>query len=298
MGHLMTAAVESTLLAADGTELFVTDWMPQNMRGGVVLMHGIGEHSGRYAHVVEFFNLREWAVRTYDHRGHGRSGGRRGDVPGNETAFQDAAIVISDFARVLKDHGINDAPLLFGHSMGGLFAARFATARMAPLQGLILSSPALALPLSAAQKMLLAILTAVAPGLGVSTKLKTQYLSHDPAVAVAYHGDPLVHGKISARLLNCMRAAVNYAQVHAASLDIPTLLVYAGQDHLVDARGSEQFFPRLANGLGTAHCYPDFYHEIFNEADKARVFADLHAWLEKIRVRHPAASAASAAQSA
>jgi alpha-beta hydrolase superfamily lysophospholipase len=232
------------------------------------------------------------AVRAYDHRGHGRSGGPRGDVPGDETLLQDAKIVIDDFARL---PGQSHPPLLLGHSMGGLFAARFATGRLSPLSGLILSSPALALPLSTAQKVLLKVLTAVAPGLGINNGLKTKYLSHDPAVPAAYNKDPLVHSKISARLLNSMRAAVDFSHSHAAALNIPTLLIFAGDDHLVDARGSEQFATRLAPVVGTVHRYQDFYHEIFNEVEAARVFADVQAWLAQTSLTPaPAMAAASA----
>lgn len=275
---------ELTLKAGDGTPLFVTDWMidpPASAKGAIVLMHGLGEHGGRYAHVIRFFNDRGLSVRIYDHRGHGRSGGARGDVPGDATMLQDAKIVIDDFARRL---GREDAAslLLFGHSMGGLFAARFATARLSPLRGLILSSPALALPLSGAQKTLAKILRAIAPGLGIPNGLQTRYLSHDPQIEADYLKDPLVHPKISARLLSSMLAAIDFSQSHAAELAIPALLVVAGDDHLVDAAGSDAFFRRLAPGIGTMHRYKDFYHEIFNEIESPRVFNDVGAWLDRI----------------
>ncbi len=250
-------------------------------RGGILLMHGLGEHCGRHAHVAQFFNDCGYAVRTYDHRGHGRSGGARGDVPDDEALIRDAKVVLDDFVRQERAAGADSAPLLFGHSMGGLFAARFAASGLAPLRGLILSSPALALPLSAIQKTLLKILGAAAPGLAVPNGLKTRYLSHDPAVAATYSSDPLVHGKISARLLRSMLAAIDFAQARAAALAIPTLMVVAGDDRLVDADGSRAFFPKLAAGLGTLHLYPDFYHEIFNERGAERVFDDVRAWLAR-----------------
>jgi alpha-beta hydrolase superfamily lysophospholipase len=273
-----------TLAALDGTPLFVRDWpLPAGVpaRGGILLMHGLGEHCGRHAHVAQFFNDCGYAVRTYDHRGHGRSGGPRGDVPDDEALIRDAKVVLDDFVRQERAAGAGSAPFLFGHSMGGLFAARFAASGLAPLRGLILSSPALALPLSAIQKMLLKILGATAPGLAVPNGLKTRYLSHDPAVAAAYSSDPLVHGKISARLLLSMLAAIEFAQARAAALAIPTLMVVAGDDRLVDADGSRAFFPKLAAGLGTLHLYPDFYHEIFNERGAERVFDDVRAWLAR-----------------
>lgn len=265
------------LKTADGTPLFVTDWpnhKNQAGHGGIVLMHGLGEHSGRYVDIVRFLNDCGWSVRTYDHRGHGRSSGVRGDVPDDEAILRDAKMVVDDFAQYFA------APLLlFGHSMGGLFAARFATAALSPLRGLVLSSPALSIPRPMGQQLLLAALAAVAPGFGVPNGLKIRYLSHDVAVVDAYKKDQLVHPKISARLLRSMLAAVDFTQSHASALAIPALLVVAGDDRLVDASGSRAFFERLTPGIGTMHLYKDFYHEVFNEIDARRVFEDLRIWL-------------------
>jgi alpha-beta hydrolase superfamily lysophospholipase len=279
---------ESRLNAADGIPLFVADWPghnPQAHKAWIVLMHGLGEHSGRYAHVARFFNDCGWSVRLYDHRGHGRSGGPRGDVPDGKAMLRDAKLVVDDLAQ----HA-GAPPLLCGHSMGGLFAARFAVAALSPLRGLILSSPALSLRLSGVQKLLLKSLFALAPGYGVPNGLRTRYLSHDPAVEQAYLRDPLVHSRISARLLQSMLDAIAFSQSHAASLAVPTLMMVAGDDRLVDASGSDAFFARLAPGVGTMHRYENFYHELFNETQAQRVFGDLHAWLNSRILEQPLAA--------
>lgn len=270
-----------TLTTPDGTALHVSDWHADRAvagRRGVLILHGIGEHSGRYAHVAHFFAECGYDVRSYDHRGHGRSAGSRGDTPDEEAIVRDAAFVLQEFAG-----HFDTPPLLLGHSMGGLFAAwlatRFAAARSTSISGLILSSPALSISLSAPQKILLRTLNALAPGLAIKNGLQTRYLSHDPAVVEAYCNDPLVHPKITARLLRSMLAGVDFAQTHANALAVPTLLLVAGEDKLVDARGSDAFFERLRPGVGTIHHYPGFYHEIFNETGAAQVFADVRAWL-------------------
>ena len=262
--------------AADGTALHVVDYLLPHgeARGGVVIMHGLGEHSGRYRHVARFFNDCGLSVRCYDHRGHGQSEGPRGDVPNGEPMLQDAEIVIDDFALLLSE-----PPFLFGHSMGGLFAAHFALAKSSPLRGLVLSSPALAVRLSGFQGKLLNFMYRFFPYFGVPNGLSPQYLSHDPAVVAAYKNDPLVHAKISARLLRSMLSAIDYCQSHANSMKMPTLMVIAGDDRLVDADGSRRFFPQLAEGRGQLHVYEGFYHEIFNENDARRPFADLRAWI-------------------
>jgi alpha-beta hydrolase superfamily lysophospholipase len=265
------------LAAADGTSLYVSDYLLPlaDARGGIVVMHGLGEHSGRYRQLAQQLNEAGWSVRCYDHRGHGRSQGPRGDVPNGMPMLQDAQIVIDDFtART------GYRPFLLGHSMGGLFAAHFALSARAPLRGLILSSPALSVPMSALQKLMLKAMRALAPGMGLPNGLQTRYLSHDARVVEAYTTDPLVHGKISARLLTSMLESIAYCEAHAASLALPAVLLVAGDDHLVDAEGSKRFFARLPPGRAAMTVYDELYHEIFNETASARPFADLRAWLD------------------
>lgn len=264
------------IAAADGTLLHVSDFVlpAAATRGSIVLMHGLGEHSGRYRHLVSLFNELGLSVRCYDHRGHGRSQGARGDVINGDPMLQDGQIVIDDFASRQTR-----APYLFGHSMGGLFAARFALARLAPLRGLILSSPALAVPLSPLQRKLLTVMHALAPRLGVPNGLQAKFLSHDPAVVAAYQADPLVHGKISARLLRSMLASIAYCEANAATLAIPTLMQVAGDDRLVDADGSRRFFAQLPPGRAQLTIYDGLYHEIFNETGVTAPMDDLRAWL-------------------
>jgi alpha-beta hydrolase superfamily lysophospholipase len=275
----------SLLATSDGISLHVTDYLPAlPVTARIMLMHGLGEHSGRYRHVADFFCARGFAVRTYDHRGHGHSGGARGDVPDDDALLNDAALVWSDW---ISRSASGVPPFLFGHSMGGLFAARFATSKLQAMRGLILSSAALALPLSGVQKLLLKTLAALAPGLAVSNGLKQRFLSHDLAVVEAYRKDPLVHDKITARLLQSMLTTIAASQRDAAELACPTLLLFSGDDHLVDAAGSRQFFEQLANGVGSFHQYDDLYHEIFNELNASKVFADLGNWLD-LQLREPA----------
>ncbi len=274
---------EVSLSAADGTPLFVADWptgSPAATGLGVLLMHGLGEHSGRYAHVARFFNECGFSVRTYDHRGHGRSGGARGDAADAATPVDDAKLALDDFAQHLSA-----APLLLGHSMGGLFAAYYTMRGLSPLRGLILSSPALRIRLSGAQRLRLRFLGSTAPRLGIPNGLEPGYLSHRQEVVDAYAADPLVHSKISARLLRAMLEAIEFAQGRASTLKIDTLLLVAGDDRLVDASGTEAFFKQLAPGVGAMHTYTGYYHELFNEAEAGRVFDDLRAWLGGLQAR-------------
>lgn len=275
----LVALQSHQISAADGTMLYVTDYMlpASQARGSVVIMHGLGEHSGRYRHVAGFFNECGLSVRCYDHRGHGRSQGKRGDVINGDPMLQDAEIIIEDFSTRYAE-----PPFLFGHSMGGLFAARFALSHLSPLRGLILSSPALALRLSAFQLKMLRFMHMLAPSVALPNGVSPALLSHDPKIVAAYKADPLVHRKISARLLTSMLSSIAYCQSHASEMAVPTLMLVAGADRVLDADGSKRFFAQLPAGTAQLHMYEGMYHEIFNELDAHRPLADLKMWLDDV----------------
>ena len=263
--------------AADGTKLHVVDYLlpPGQARGSIVIMHGLGEHSGRYQHLATFLNGCGLSVRCYDHRGHGRSEGRRGDVINGDPMLQDAEIVIEDFSSRYPE-----PPFLFGHSMGGLFAARYALSRLSPIRGLILSSPALGLRMSPFEYKLLAVAERLIAWLGLPNGLDPNILSHDPHTIAAYRADPLVHNKISARLLRSMLSSISFCQHHAAEMTVPTLLQVAGADQAIDPAGALRFSAHLPPELTQLRVYDALFHEIFNERDNALVFDDLHDWLD------------------
>lgn len=272
----------SPLTATDGTNLVVVDWPLQRgpVRGVVLIVHGLGEHAWRYDHVAQQLNEWGFAVRGYDQYGHGESMGPRGALPHAERLLSDLAEVV-DESRERMHQG---TPLiLLGHSMGGLVAARFAAAAMRPLQGLILSSPALDPGLNPLQKLLLAVLPRIAPDLRVGNGLDPDYLSHDPAVVRAYKADPLVHDRISARLALFIAHGGRQAIAAAPSWTLPTVLLYAGQDKLVNPAGSRAFAKAAPAAVVSSRCFESLYHEIFNEAAEGReaVFAELKRWLDQ-----------------
>ncbi|MBK8072400.1 MAG: alpha/beta hydrolase [Ramlibacter sp.] len=271
----------STFTASDGDNLAVQDWPlddGQALRGVVVLVHGLGEHAGRYEHVARLLTGWGFAVRGYDQYGHGESGGVRGALTSPTRLLDDLA----DMVDSVRDRLPAGKPLiLLGHSMGGLVAARFVSLRMRPVDGLILSSPALDPGLNAVQKLLLAVLPRIAPNLSVGNGLKVEYISHDPATVAAYKADPLVHDRISGRLARFI-ADEGPATVAAASRwSVPTLLMYAGGDRLVNPAGSRAFAAAAPPGAVTVQAFDDLYHELFNESEpgRLRVFAALHQWL-------------------
>ncbi|AKJ26943.1 alpha/beta hydrolase [Caldimonas brevitalea] len=274
----------SELAAADGTRLVLRTWPAPagRQRGTVVIVHGLGEHSGRYEHVAQ--RLRSWgfAVVAYDHRGHGRSPGPRGALQTADDLLHDLAAVI-DAARAR-----HAGPLvLLGHSMGGLIAARFVAGAVRPVDLLVLSSPALNVGLSAFNRGLLRVSLALTPNLAVSNGLDARYVSRDPAVVSRYLADPLNHGKVTARLVRFIVDGGQYVRERARQWQVPTLLMWAGQDRLVLPAGSADFAELAPRDLVQCQCFPQMYHELFNEPDQDEVFNVLHQWLDQ---RLPAAA--------
>ena len=265
----------------DGTNINCVDYFPASpAHSSIVFMHGLGEHCGRYTHLADYFCTRGFAVRTYDLRGHGKSSGRRGDIPHQDSLLDDAQQVMHDWQASCPTSVTRQ--LLLGHSMGGLFAAKFALSKMCDLHGLILSAPALAIYMNFVERSLLKVLSSVAPSLTLSNGLKTQYLSHDPKVVASYLTDTLVHDRISARLLNSMLTTMHDVFTHASSLDLPTLLLVAGQDKLVDSTGSLRFAQAGPETHLRLCTYENLYHEIFNELDTKAVFDDVGIWLDEL----------------
>lgn len=271
------------LRLSDGTTIFLREWpVPDGTapRGAVLLVHGLGEHSGRYAHVAERLAALGLHVRGYDHRGHGESGGARGSVPHPDALLDDLRAVFEDLARQTADDA---PPFLLGHSLGGATAARAATGGWVNPRGLVLSSPALRIALGRGERGLLAVARRVAPDTAFPNRLPVDKVSHDPAVVAAYKADGLNHDRITPRLLDFLADAGAAARRDAARFSVPTLLLVAGADALVDARGAREFSAALPAGVGTLHWYDGLYHELFNERepDRTGVLDDLAAWLEE-----------------
>ncbi len=269
----------STLIAGDGENIVVQDWpidagMP--LRGVVLLVHGLGEHAGRYDHVARQLNAWGFAVRGYDQYGHGESPGLPGSLPTENRLLDDLAdMVDSTRTRMQKQTPL----ILLGHSMGGLVVARFVSLRIRRVDGLILSSPALNPGLNLVQKLLLAVLPNIAPNLRVGNGVKPEFISHDPAVVAAYRGDRLVHDRICARLAKFIATAGPQTLALAEKWTVPTLLMYAGDDRLLNPQGSRDFSAAAPKDVVTAVCFESLYHEIFNELDASAVFATLRTWL-------------------
>ena len=254
--------------------------------GTVLIVHGLGEHGGRYGHVSAHLAQAGWAVAAYDQRGHGRSGGPRGAIGKPDSLLTDLAAVI----RHLKSGPLPGPLVLLGHSMGGLVAGRFVAEGLAPqpapwwqaVAALVMSSPALDPGMSAAQKLLLALAAPVAPNQALGNGLKPEWVCSDPAVVRAYVADPLNHDRVTPRLVRFIVHGGELVRQRAPQWRTPTLLLYAAADRCVAPRGSAAFAAAAPRAVLHAQRYDGLAHEIFNEPEHARVLADLSNWLSTL----------------
>jgi len=279
-----TSTLPAAIFTADGLRLHLQAWpvTAQAARGSVLIVHGLGEHIARYAPLAAALNAGGWQVAGFDQRGHGRSEGPRGGLAQADDLLRDLARVI-DATRAAFPGPL----VLLGHSMGGLVGARFVAEGLQALpadwyrdvNALVLSSPALDPGMNAAQKLLLAVLGPLAPGLAVGNGLKPEWISRDSAVVDAYVADPLVHDRVTPRLARFILDGGAVVREAAARWTVPTLLLWAGSDRCVAPCGSAALASAAPQSVLQARCFAPLYHEIFNEPEKSEVLAALSAWL-------------------
>jgi len=276
---------EATVRTRDGLELRRRDWPAGGGKGTIVIVHGLGEHGGRYTEVAARLNASGWSVVGYDHRGHGASPGPRGRLAADDDLLADLAAVVDDVRRASPKRVV-----LLGHSLGGLVVGRFVAgglesprpAWQRDVDALVMSSPALEVGMNAAQRLLLAVLGPLTPNLGVATGLGSQWLSRRPEVVAAYLADPLVHDRIAPRLARFLVDAGPRVRALAPQWTVPTLLLYAGSDRLVVPAGSAAFAAAAPEGVVTTRAFAPLFHEIFNEPERDEVLAVLTAWLDTL----------------
>ncbi|MFP4532511.1 MAG: lysophospholipase [Desulfobacterales bacterium] len=251
-------------------------------RGRILIAHGLGEHSGRYYHVMERLLKKGLSVWAIDHRGHGQSGGKRGHIQRFDQYIEDLQQMMK---LVRTDMPENMKCFLLGHSMGGLIVLNYAEKHPRMIDGVIASSPGLApadrIPVvkGAAGR----IMSKIWPAMALNNEVDSRFLSHDSKVVSDYDNDPLVHPWVTARWFTEYVDAMADTIRSAPSIKTPILMQVAGDDHLVSPEASRKFFDSLTVRDKTLHFYEGLYHEIYNEAakDRERVLADLEKWLDE-----------------
>jgi acylglycerol lipase len=279
--------IEFTQQAPDGIQFYFQGWQPDAPSKAVVcLVHGLGEHSGRYAHVAAALNDAGYALLGFDLRGHGKSGGPRGHTPTYDTLMDDIGRLLAEAARRYS----GKPQFLYGHSLGGNLVLNYALRRCSGqalrrkpgLAGVVATSPAIrtATPPPGSQITLAKIVNRIRPAMQMANGLALDGLARDPEVIRAYTNDPLVHDKISVRLALEMLQAGEWALAHAAKFPLPLLLAHGSADKLTSATASAEF-ARKVPGNCTFKLWDGFYHETHNEPEKAEVLSFMIDWLQQ-----------------
>jgi len=268
------------LTTADGLQLSGEYFMPQgDIKGVVVLVHGMGEHFGRYKHVAEFFSTIGYATVGMDHRGHGKSQGKRGHTPSFEHLMNDVDLLMKKAHELFAGIPV----VLYGHSMGANLAANYTLRRKPSLKALILTSPyfKLAFDPPAWKVSLAKMMKGIMPGLTQATGLEVAAVSRDQQVVEDYKKDALNHDKMSASFFANVHPAGLYPIEHAQELQVKTLATHGTADRLTSSKGTEEFAAKNTT-MVELKLWDGYYHELHNEPEKQQVFDYISRWLSKI----------------
>lgn len=280
-GPLGQGAIETGHFAASkGVQLHYQVHHAESARGGVLILHGFAEHGGRYDHVVKALVPRGFSVMTYDHRGHGLSGGRRVFVERFGEYVADAELALELAARRMPQ------PLyIIGHSMGGVVALLLARQRPAAVRGWVLSNPALcaAVAIPTWKVALARGASRAVPGLSVPSGIPPEHISRDADEVRNYAADKLNSKSATARWYTEFTAAQDEVlRDPQAIAGLPMLALIGEGDLIIEPKVSLQFLASIAGPSVDVRRYPGMYHELFNEipADRDQVLQDLLAWLQ------------------
>jgi len=263
----------------DGLKIYARVWEPEQKAKGIIcLIHGLGEHSGRYEHVAKFFTHRGYIQAAFDLRGHGKSGGQRGFSASWDTLLDD----MSHFLDEIRARYAGLPVFLYGHSLGGTLVVSYGMQRKPPLAGVVSTGPLFKVAFEPpAWKLSLAKMMAhTLPSFALSNEIDPMVLSRDPQVGKAYTADPLVHDRFSARLATDLFAEGERTLLHAAEFPLPLLIMHGGADRLTSVEASRVFAQRLGERC-TLKVWEGFFHEIHNETEQDQVFEFMLDWLDR-----------------
>lgn len=271
---------EGHFVNKNGQRIYTRAWLPSTeKRALVILLHGLGEHCGRYGHVAAALTGAHFGVLALDHRGHGKSDGPRAAIKN----FDDYVADVEQFVESQKAVHPQVPCAIFGHSMGGAIALKCALAFPQHFSAMVVTAPAIKLSgdLAPWLQKVAGVLAAVVPRLPVE-KIETAFLSRDPEIVRQYETDPLVfHGKVSARTgAQLLRAGATLS----ANLHKITLPFWAGQgmaDRLIDPVGVQWLYQRAQSTDKTLREYDGLAHEILNEPEKEDILLEIVSWLSE-----------------
>lgn len=252
-----------TLCGQGNMQLYWHSWCSPNPRAILVLVHGLGEHCGRYGNLIKRLEDEGVSFFALDHRGHGRSLGARGHLDSFNDYVQDLHLLVEKVRLENPDLPI----IMLGHSLGGLIAGHYALTYPQNLQGLILSAAAVIQkkPIPSGMQKVLRAVSKAAPRLAVSNGLDVKHLSQDKSVCKAYIDDPLVHDRITIKWGVEFMEHQKILLKRASELRMPLFIIHGTGDNIVDYRGSQQIFSAAGSPDKELHLFEGLYHETMNE---------------------------------
>ncbi len=281
LGRAPASPIEVRL--AGGLKLQGRVWPCESPRALIAIVHGLGEHSGRYAALASDLTQRQYTVAALDLPGHGESPGTRGDAP-TWSMLREQVVP----ATLTAAHGLPGQPqtlpvVLLGHSLGGVLALDYALAHPQRLIAVVASAPALRTTMPPWWKLALANVARVTtPAAGFPNGLDVSGISRDPEVLRLRAEDPLMHDRITPRLYFDYNEACQRVLRDARRLQIPALVLQGSADRVVQPRGAGEFVLAAPAGLARLVTLPDAYHEVFNDVSRAAAVRDLLVWLEAL----------------
>jgi len=268
-----------TFIGKGGIEIFFQQWEVTNPKAILIIIHGLGEHSGRYGNLIDALQNKGIAIYGLDHRGFGRSGGKRGHVD----SFMDYIYDMKIFVNMLKDKHPNKPVIMLGHSMGGVLALKYALTHAEDLDALILSSPGLvpAIKVPAWKKNLAIFLSSKIPSLTMPSGLDATTISRDKEVVKQYLADPLVHDKVTPRFYVEMMNTIDECINRCGEVTLPLLLIHGTADALVLDEASKIVYEKAKSKDKTLKLFEGLYHETMNELepDRKKVLKFLADWI-------------------
>ena len=280
---------------SNNSKIYRRQWLCESpAKANLILVHGLGEHCGRYNHVADALNRQHINVYSLDLPGHGCSEGLRGYV----TQFSDYCEAIDPVREELTSDRSERPLFLLGHSMGGLISSRYLLEHQQDFDGCILSGPAIQSPQQPPrwQLSMVRLLSRWLPKVRV-IGLDTAGICRDPKIVENYLNDPLVSTeKLTARLMTALFDTMNEVRLRAPEIEASMLLMHGTSDTLTSYQGSQFLHDHISSEDKTLKLYTGLYHEIFNEPESKQVLSDMLAWINQ-RIAHRSQSATSNAES-
>ena len=261
-----------------GIKLDAQEWPVKSPKAVIALVHGQGEHIGRFDHVAKWFNFHDVAVIGSDLQGYGKSGGLKGHADSLDDFLDDIGLLLENAKQAYPKTPV----FLYGHSMGGSLVLNYTIKRDPVIAGLIVTSPWIRLAFEPPALKVIAgkILRRFIPRLTLPTGLAAHFISHDEKVVAAYKSDPYVHDKLSTSTGVAILEMGEWLDKFSGVFSIPVLLMHGSGDKITSAPATKEFYERLA-GEVTYKEWKDLYHEMHNEPEKEDLFSFTFDWMQK-----------------